>query len=161
MDGRLHQVQTVDSSISVVRVVYVSAAIKAFLDGTEARAGRLHADLDRFIEGRILTASLIPRKAGNANMGLLSPTKYGIWDTRSQDPRPSLRLLGGFASKDVFVGLVLRERRLLGDWLSRAWANAVTECRKEWRDRFVAFEPIKGDSVHDYLSNCRCVDSDS
>ena len=160
-NGDLHRVQVLNPYAKSVRVIYVTEPIKAFIDGPETRAGFLQADLDRFIEGGLITASMIPRKAGVANMGLLKPPEDGIWDIRSQDPKPSLRLFGGFVRKDVFVGLVMKERKLLGDFLSRPWANAVTECNREWQKRFLAYKPFTGDSVHDYLSNCRCVDSAS
>ena len=159
-DERFYRVQTFNPYIRGVRVIYVSESVKAFIDGTSSRSGYLHQELDRFIEGRLITASLIPRKARNANMGLLKPIEDGIWDIRSSAPPPSLRLFGGFVRKDIFVGLVLKERKTLRDWLSREWTNVIVECNREWQSRFLAYKPFTGDSVHDYLSNCRCVDTD-
>jgi hypothetical protein len=122
------------------------------------RAGQLHANLDLFIGGGIITVSMIPYKAGKSYMGLLDPPNDGIWDIRSRDPSPALRLLGGFAKKDVFVGLVLRERKQLDVGKSREWSVAIGECKTEWRNRFLAYKPLCGDNFHDYLSNCTSVD---
>lgn len=154
----LFLLDTFDPSIPRVRFIYVSQTVKEFTENpTNARAGRLHANLDLFIGGGVITASMAPHKAGNAYMGRLNPPEDGIWDIRSRDPSPALRLLGGFSKRDVFIGLVLRERKSLGDKKSREWSVAISECNKEWRNRFLAYKPLCGDNLHDYLSNCTSV----
>ncbi|SRR6266516_92564 len=145
-------------SVKPVRVIYISREVKDFIDSPEDRAGQLHADLDSFIGGHIITVSTIPHKARNAYMGLLDPSKDGIWDIRSRDPSPSLRLLGGFSGKDEFVGLALHRRALMGAGNSKEWAIAITHCKSEWRKRFHAYKPLTGDSLHDCLSNYSRVD---
>jgi hypothetical protein len=145
-------------SIKTARLIYVSRTVRAFIDSGDDRAGYLHANLDSFIGGDLITASMTPRKAGKAYMGLLHPTDDGIWDIRSRDPSPALRLLGGFARRDAFVGLVLYARKSLGAFGDRAWSVAITDCKAEWRRRFHPYSPVTGDDLHDYLSNGSRVD---
>lgn len=145
-------------STKPIRRIYISRSVKGFIDREEERAGQLHADLDSFIGGDTITASMTPRKARKAYMALLHPAADGIWDIRSRDPRPALRLLGGFARRDTFIGLVLYARKPLGAFGDRAWATAINDCKGEWRRRFHPYLPFTGDDLHDYLSNGSRVD---
>ena len=145
-------------SIRPVRIVYVSRPVRDYIQSGGERAGYLHGDLDSFIGGDTITVSMIPREAREAYMGILHPAMDGIWDIRSRDPRPSLRLLGGFARRDAFIGLVLYERKLLRDFFSREWEFAIRQCKREWSRRFHAYTPVTGDDLHAYLSNYSSVD---
>src|SRR5712692_673204 len=144
---------------SPVRDIFVSKSIKDFIDGPwindsqEQRAGHLQADLDSFIGGDNIVVSMTPTKARNAYMGLLYPTSDGVWDIRSRDPKPGIRVFGRFAEKDVFVALMWCERLPLGTANSREWRDVIEQCKTEWRNRFHAYQAICGDNVHDYLSN--------
>jgi len=145
-------------STKQTRFVYVSRSVRDFIDSDDERAGQLHADLDLFIGGDVITASMVPRKAGKAYMGLLHPATDGIWDIRSRDPSPALRLLGGFVWKDAYIGLILEKRALLGAFNSAPWKVAIRKCKTEWRNRFHAYPPLTGDDLHGYLSNGSRVD---
>lgn len=149
-----------DPNTERVRTIYVSESVKEYIESSTERAGQLHADFDRFIGGKLITASLVPYKARNAYMGLLHPVKDGLWDIRSQDPRPGLRVLGGFAEKDVFIALTIHERKLLGIGTSRLWSLATRGCKTEWVKRFHAYKPVYGVDLHDYISNSVSVDID-
>lgn len=155
--GDLYLLEPWDPNTERKRTIFVSLTVKDFIDSPKPRAGQLHADLDRFIGGGPLTAAMVPRKATDEYFGLLKPAADGFWDIRSQAPSPSLRLLGGFTERDVFVGLVLRERKLLGSALSQEWSNAIRECKTEWDRRFHAYTPLRGGRLHDYISNCTSV----
>jgi hypothetical protein len=54
------------------------------------------------------------KKKRTAYMARLERVSDGIVEIRSFDPSPSLRLFGGFAEQDVFVGLTWEWRRNLG-----------------------------------------------
>ncbi len=47
-------------------------------------------------------------------MAILCPHDAGIWEFRDVKPKPSLRILGGFMQKDVFVALAPYERSEFG-----------------------------------------------
>jgi hypothetical protein len=144
--------------IKPVRRIFVSKPIKDYLNSDDERAFGLLGDLDSFIAGEIITTSMVPREAREAYMGLLHPIADGLWDIRSRDPSPALRMLGGFSRRDTFVGLVLYERRLMGDFFSKEWKFAISECKRQWTHRFHALQPITGDDLHGYLSNFFSVD---
>jgi len=144
--------------IKLVRRIFVSKPIRDYLESDDERAFGLLGDLDSFIGGDIITTSIVPREARAAYMGLLHPTIDGVWDIRSRDPSPALRLLGGFSRRDTFVGLVLYERRLMGDFFSKEWKFAISACKREWARRFHLLKPITGDDLHVYLSNFSSVD---
>lgn len=157
--GDLFPMRPSDPAIQAVRSIYVSRTVREFvMDPTIERAGQLQADLDHFISGSLVTVSAVPFRAGTSFLGLLHPPDDGIWDIRSQDPRPALRVFGGFAMKDVFVGLVLRERKQLGDKTSRQFSAAIRECKTEWQRLFLTYRPLYGVSLNDHLSNHYCVD---
>ncbi len=156
--GRLFRLHPWLPSTKPIRLIYISRPVKEFIDSDVQRAGQLHADLDSFIGGDTINVSMTPRKARSAYMGRLDPTTDGIWDIRSRDPSPSLRLLGGFAKKDEFVALVLYERLPLGAYGSRAWSIATTDCNVQWGNRFHAYRPLTGDDPNGYLSKCSCMD---
>jgi hypothetical protein len=122
----------------------------------DIRAGQLHAELDSFIGGDKIVLSMIPRNAGNAFMGILDPPNNGLFDIRSRDPRPGMRILGGFGRKDFFIGLALRERRTLVT--EQDWNRAIAECKREWQHRFHSSLPLIGAFPNDYLTNCECMD---
>jgi hypothetical protein len=156
--GRLHSVLPALPFVPTSRVIYVTTEIKQFIDSADARAGAFHADLDSFSAGDRITGSMLPGRAKTAYMGLLDPVENGIWDIRSRDPSPALRMLGGFARRDAFIGLTLYFRAPLGGIGSREWSQAITQTRTEWRNRFSSYEPLTGDNLHDLLSNASCVD---
>ena len=144
------------SGMPAVRTLYLSPAVDDLVGGRvpelEARGGELMANLDSFVQGQRLVVSLRPHKAGNAYMGLLGPESYGIWDIRSRDPRPALRVFGGFLEKDVFVGLTWRVRLQLEARNSAQWEHAISECRSRWTTLVPEHLPITGERVSDYFT---------
>lgn len=139
----------------ITRTIYLSPSVHRYVNGTDLRAGQLHQDLDAFIGGDIITVSMIPREAGAAYLGILDPTSNGIWDIRSRDPRPGIRVVGGFARKDMFVATVVRVRKDIKN--EDAWNLIIAECKDEWKKRFNSIPPVTGGNPSDFISNYTCV----
>jgi hypothetical protein len=140
------------------RTMFMSKEIQSLLDGPwispdlQYRAGRLKGDLEEFIKGSTLTLCFEPFAAKTAYMGRLSPIGDSIWDIRSRDPRPSLRVVGLFADADVFIALRWSPRSRLGPRDSREWRDIVTQCKTDWTSLFSTYEPVKGDDLHAFFS---------
>ncbi len=124
---------------TIVRELHLSKALFESIDrpwddiSYERRFGRLRADLEHFVTGGYISVSLIPYKAGTAYMGKLDANE--VWDIRSRDPRPGLRVFGRFAARDVFIGLGWAPRsrnwagkKLLGAGDSQEWRDEISEC---------------------------------
>lgn len=146
--------------IGHVRQMFISDEIRGLFDGPwhipewEARCGSLRADLDRFIEGAVIPVAEKPFKGKTSYLKRLVPDSDEVWEIRSRDPKPGIRVFGRFARKDVFVALTWAEREPLLGPSSREWRIARVACKTEWRKLFPAYEPISsGANFHDYLSN--------
>ena len=109
-----------------------------------------------------MTISWDPSKARDAKMGRLDPIADEVWDVRSQEPSPGLRVFSRFAEKDVLVALTCSPRSISVSWLdrlpllgrdSRQWRDAIIECKRDWNILFPAYEPLRGDDLDDYISN--------
>lgn len=125
------------------------------------RCGQLRADFEAFALGNVINVCLTPFRAGTAYMGRLDPPADGIFDIRSVDPSPALRVLGGFILRDTFVALTWapRSRKLswskkkpLGARNSREWRAAIKRTKKQWRMLFPNNPPIPGGRIHDIIS---------
>jgi hypothetical protein len=119
----------------------------------ERRFSKLRANLDDFTRGAILTVEWNPYQARDAYFGRLDPITEEVWDIRSRDPSPAIRVLGSFADTDTFLGLEWGWRKEMGDRNSRAWRDAKTATKAHWRRLFPSYQPHKGANLHDYLSN--------
>ncbi|MDE2514437.1 MAG: hypothetical protein KGL12_00285 [Rhodospirillales bacterium] len=117
------------------------------------RIGQLRRDLDRFIEGGRVTIRDGLYRSDPAYMARLDPPGGEIWEIRSVDPRPGLRVFGRFAEEDIFVALLLRTRKQLGGKNDPAWQEVVRHCKAEWRQLFPGHEPHSGKRVCDYVSS--------
>lgn len=148
--------------------MFLSQELKDFLDGpwthkgARLRAGRLRADLEAFIKGDELSLCFEPFVAKAAYMGRLEPIEDSIWDIRSRDPKPALRVVGFFAEMDAFVALrwAPRSKRLewtdkppLGDKDSREWRDIIVQCKTDWRNLFHGYVPVTGECINAYLSD--------
>jgi hypothetical protein len=123
--GRLSILELMVPSDPVERTVLLHPELKDLLknasgtDGGQSalrRIGRLQADLEAFVTGKMLTVCLSPRNHGTAFMGLLDPEREGTFDIRSRDPSPGMRVFGRFAMADVFVALVYEFRSRKPEW---------------------------------------------
>ena len=119
----------------------------------ERRFRRLRANLDEFTRGATLTVEWNPYEARDAYFGRLDRIEDEVWDIRSRDPAPAIRVLGSFADKDVFVGLVWGWRKDWGCRDSREWRDAIERTKCEWRKLFPTYKPHRGEHLHAYLSD--------
>ena len=137
------------------RGFYVTEPINQLLEGNfpeyMTRGAALLADISSIAGGHNVSMCFIPYEAEGADFGLLNPPADGVWDFRSRDPEPAIRLLGGFANKDLFIALTWRWRANLGDRYSQAWRDAIVETTTEWRNMFPAINRITGDQVSDFF----------
>ena len=155
-DGRLFHLHPYVPSTRIARLICVSPSVMDYLQSNDMRAGQLQAELDSFIGGDKIAISMVPRNAGSAFIGLLAPAEDGIFDIRSIDPSPAIRVFGAFVRRDYFVGLVHRTRKMLKT--ERDWEIAIADCKREWKHCFHASLPLTGASPNDYLSNWTCLD---
>lgn len=149
----------------IERTMLVSAGIYSLLQGPwenrsiGRRAGRLRADLEVFVKGQVITVSLTPYQHKTAFMGLLDRPEDEVWDIRSRDPNPGLRLFGRFAEIEVFIALNWRPRSVkwlnqkpLGNSRSIDWHLEILECQQAWSKLFPNHTPISGVQIDDYIS---------
>jgi len=125
------------------------------------RCARLRADLENIVTAEHVTVCWDPFKARNEQIGRLNPVQDEVWDLRSQEPPPGLRVFFRFALKDVLVALTCAPRSVPVPWInrlpllgrtSREWRKAIIECRREWRLLFPTYEPIRGTDINAYLT---------
>jgi len=150
------------------RTVLMSVEINQLLTGPwpsetmRRRCGRLRGDLESFLKGEHVTVCWDPFQAKNAKMGRLHPITDELWDLRSQDPKPGLRVFCRFALTDVLVALTCSRRSVEVPWLSRSplkdrnsreWRDALVECKTEWNKLFPAHDPHHGAKIHAYISS--------
>jgi hypothetical protein len=92
----------------------------------------LAADLEVFVEARTIDPKYL---------FLLYPANDAVWEIRSGREQPSIRVLGLFAWKDVFVATNHALREELGGWESREWKTVKRAARAEWRRLFNPYQP--------------------
>jgi hypothetical protein len=116
------------------------------------RCGRLHDDLEVFVRGDLISASLTPYKHETAYLGRLDRPIDEVWDIRSRDPKPAIRVFGRFADCDMFVALTHRERKSLNN--RNDWRLAVHDAKTRWNRLFHPHDPpFTGESdIHAYVS---------
>ncbi len=141
----------------LMRQLFVSMDICKILTGPwdseewSDRCTDLEADFDRYVTGQMIPVRMPPSKNVEAYLAQLEPAQENVWEIRSRDPEPQLRILGYFAGKDCFVALLWRNR---GDLVTDDdWDKAKAECKSEWRKLFPVYDPPNlGATIHDYLS---------
>jgi hypothetical protein len=125
------------------------------------RCARLRGDLENIVTAEHVTVCWDPYQARNEQIGRLDPVRDEVWDLRSQEPSPGLRVFFRFADKDVLVALTCAPRSVRVSWLhrlpllgqgSREWRDAIIECRREWGMLFPAHEPVSGTDINAYLT---------
>ncbi len=116
-------------------------------DAWEKRVGELRADLEVFVSQKDIHPKYL---------FLLYPAADGVWEIRSTDPDPSIRVLGLFPEKDVFVATNYALRKCLGGWQSRAWKEVKRTAQATWRAVFDPYNPITTTNVHDVVTGAVC-----
>lgn len=108
----------------------------------ETRIGELRADLEDFC----VSPAIHPRY-----LFLLYPARDAVWEIRSVQ-RPSLRVLGLFAMKDVYVATKIARRSDLGGWQSREWKIVKRAAKAAWRRLFPTYDAVVTANVHDVVT---------
>ena len=120
---------------------------------TEYRFGQLLQTLNNFTEGRRISVAEDPYdKHKKTFLARLDPIQDEAWQIRSIAPKPAIRVFGHFAFKDTFVALTWRHRSDLDGPRSKSWRDEIQRCKAEWRKLFHPYQPHRGESLHDYLS---------
>jgi hypothetical protein len=131
------------------RAMFICQDIRAMLVTThedpemEDRMGALQADLELFAEGQPVDPKYLFR---------LYPAEDCVWEIRSVRPEPSIRVLGLFADRDVFVATNMALRETLGGWQSREWKNVKRTARAVWSQLFHTYQPLNSGNIHDLVT---------
>ncbi len=162
--GRLSKLPIAYPGLPQRRIIYVSHAVNGLLLGPwntpneENRVGQLRFWLDRFISGDRVYVRERPRaRKSTADMAVLEPWDDEIWEIRSIDPKPSLRIFGSFVKQDVFLGMTWAPRKSLDHFGGPKWQAAITHYKAEWQNHFTA-QPLAGAYPIAYLSNAVTLD---
>lgn len=114
----------------------------------------LWADIDKFTSGQVITIGVDPfKKDRTAYMARTKPVQDGVFDIRSQDPSPAIRLFGAFCETNVFLGLTWRWRRELGGRDERAFDFAVMEAMRIWDGLLPDCRRLFSEHMEDYISD--------
>ncbi len=145
-------------SAKVIRELFVSEEVNKVAHPpwpvtTEGRRlTQMRAYLDAWTQGDRITVADDPYKKPKATrVARTDPPRDDIFDIRCVDPKPGIRVLGGFADKDLFVALTVNFRENLAE--DKDWRDEIERCKARWRNLFHPHQPFHGASLNDYLSN--------
>lgn len=117
------------------------------------RFGELAADFNRFTSDPVLPVGMDPyRKDKSAFLARVHPVEARVWSLRSRAPRPSIRLVGLFAEKDVLILILSRFRDDLGGPKDTRWAWVREEAAAWWNDHFAPERALLSEDANDYVS---------
>lgn len=150
-EGRLHLFADAPSE----RTLYVSEELDKLLgeDATE-QWWNVSTDLMHFVEnGRLMVRALgcMEDEDIPAFMVRLAGLPEEIWEIRTTDALPQLRLFGRFVRRNVFVALTWSERP------GTDFQDEKERCEREWDRLFAGHKPFKGVYPGGYLSNTKIV----
>jgi len=109
----------------------------------EYRMGELQAHLDHFASGG---------RIGPKYLRLLHPACDGVWEIRNPEADPSMRVIGLFVRKDVFIAAEMAFRKDLDGWQSRRWKEVKRRASAVWRGLFFNERPLVTVSVNEVVS---------
>ena len=135
-EGRLSALAVFPLSATRIRRMYITDELREALNNPSSedveRFARLEADLGTFV-----TSPTIDPKY----LQLLLPVRNGVWEIRSVRPRPSIRVVGLFADKDLFVATQHYLRAPLGGFNTREWRDAIERAKATWTNLFPGYDP--------------------
>jgi hypothetical protein len=129
------------------------------------RCVQLRAELEDIAKGSPMSVCWRPYK-GRAyhQIARLDPVQHGVWDLRSAEPRPGLRVFFCLGERDSLVALTCSPRSVVVPWLARPplgprqsseWKRAIRECRSVWNELFPGHRPLVGETLDDCFSNAQ------
>lgn len=142
-----------------LRIIYVEDKLFRRIvdpDPTDYRVGQLWSDLDHFSHGRKLTVGYGPEPT--CIMKLLDPRGDEVWELRSKDPEPQIRVFGRFADTDLFVATHAEYRDFLGNPRlpkfdeGNNWPAEIQRCHSIWDQLFQYAKPHSGNNINAYVS---------
>ncbi len=155
--GELMELRHAIPGIRNERTIVISREVSGAIDigrwsgRNRQRLARLCGDLDRFIGGDRVSVMLLPRpRPATAYLKRLAPVTENVWEIRSCDPRPGIRVLGRFSEPNVFIGLAWDFREHLR---GSSWHQLQRHCLDEWQRLFTIFPAYHGQNANDYVSN--------
>jgi hypothetical protein len=143
--GMLHLLTPRAAGEAIRRVMVISDRLYSVLHSPtgapewEQRVGALQADLEIFVSSAQIHPSYLFQ---------LYPRSKAVWEIRSVQDNPSIRVFGLFAQKDVFVATNFALRSDLGGWESAEWKQARRNATVEWMGLFHQFKPLRHNSIH-------------
>jgi hypothetical protein len=163
-EGRLYEVPLLSPDMTPKRRILATPKLMAQIDGGEAKGGQrrlvveLRADLDDFIGGGPITVGGPRHRSAYMKPMVRSKRDRGfggheVWEIRSRDPEPGIRVFGRFAQFDVYVATDWELRTTLGAFGSFIWRQEIRRCKHDWSTVFDTRDPHTGASVHDYISD--------
>lgn len=148
-EGRIHELDPMPRSARRLRKMYLETqlynelmASKSALEETK-RFAQLEADLAVFVHSPTIDWKYL--------FGLWPPSE-GVWEIRSVRPRPSIRVMGLFADRDVFVATHFVKRESLGAWNSRQWRDERLRAKTVWSQLFDPYPPSLEKDVQKLVS---------
>jgi hypothetical protein len=148
-EGMLFPLIPKAAGTSPKRALFLTKEIYAALneehedEGMEDRLGQLQADLELFSDGQMIDPKYL---------FLLYPARQAVWEIRSVRPMPSIRVLGLFAQKDIFIATNWVMREQLGGWQSREWKQVKRRALACWRHLFHTHRPLGTTNINDLVS---------
>ncbi len=130
------------------RALFVTEEIWTELNSThddfwEKRYGELQAHLDVFASGALI---------GPKYLSLLYPARDAVWEIRNPESNPSLRVIGLFAQRDVFIATEIIRRDQLDGWQDRGWRELKRRAQAKWRNLFNTYPPLITADVYKVVS---------
>lgn len=141
------------------RTIFLSREVDELREGAWSNskdAGRLAtalAVLEDFVTGGVVSVAEYPfRKSSRALLARLHPVAWEFWAFRCIDPRPGIRVLGGFAGRAIFIALTWEYRENFdSEQLDGGWGGNIIRCRNEWTRLFGDTQPHKARTIDGYV----------
>jgi len=135
-EGRLSALAVLPVSAVRIRRMYITDELRQALGNPSPadveRFARLEADLGMFVTSPTIDPKYVQ---------LLMPVRNAVWEIRSVRPRPSIRVTGLFAEKDIFIATQHYLRAPLGGFDTREWRDAIERAKTAWRNLFPGYDP--------------------
>lgn len=147
-EGRLHRLHVLPKRVPRLRALYLATDLYETLYESKPtneetrRFANLDADLAQFVTSPTLGPRYLFR---------LAPVRDCVWEIRSVQPEPQIRVLGLFAAKDIFVATNFELRSVLG--MDReAWRTAKRRAGAEWGRLFPGHDPRCETDIHQLVT---------